>query len=43
MNLIAARGRALGFYTCLIEDDLGTPVARLTGTVMHVGDRASDK
>lgn len=37
------RGRALGFYTCLIEDDLGTPVARLTGTVMHVGDRASDK
>lgn len=31
------RGRRLGFGTCLIEDDLGTPVARLTGTVMHVG------
>ena len=33
------RGRTLGFYNCLIEDDLGTPVARMTGTVMHVGGR----
>ena len=33
------RGRTLGFYDCLIEDDLGTPVARMTGTVMHVGGR----
>lgn len=33
------RGRTLGFYDCLIEDDLGTPVARMTGTVMHVGRR----
>lgn len=33
------RGRTLGFYDCLIEDDLGTPVARMTGTVMRVGGR----
>ena len=28
-------GRRLGFYTCLVEDDLGTPVARVVGTCMH--------
>lgn len=30
-------GRRLGFYRCLVEDDLGTKVARVTGTIMHVG------
>lgn len=30
-------GRRLGFYRCLVEDDLKTPVARVTGTIMHLG------
>ena len=28
-------GRNLGFYDCLVTDELGTPVARVTGTCMH--------
>lgn len=28
-------GRTLGYYTCLITDDLGTKVARVVGTCMH--------
>ena len=28
-------GRTLGFYDCLVSDELGTPVARVTGTCMH--------
>ncbi|WP_321972987.1 PaaI family thioesterase [Paratractidigestivibacter sp.] len=28
-------GRSLGFYNCLVTDELGTPVARVTGTCMH--------
>lgn len=29
-------GRTLGFYNCLVTDDLGTPVARVTQTAMHL-------
>lgn len=29
-------GRTLGFYTCLVTDELGTPVARVTQTCMHL-------
>lgn len=29
-------GRTLGYYDCLVEDDLGTPVARVIGTNMHL-------
>ena len=28
-------GRSLGFYDCLVTDELGTPVARVIGTCMH--------
>ena len=28
-------GRNLGFYDCFVTDELGTPVARVTGTCMH--------
>ena len=28
-------GRSLGFYDCLVADELGTPVARVIGTCMH--------
>ena len=29
-------GRTLGFYNCLVTDELGTPVARVTQTAMHL-------
>lgn len=29
-------GRTLGFYNCLVADELGTPVARVTQTAMHL-------
>lgn len=29
-------GRTLGFYTCLVTDELGTPVARAMQTCMHL-------
>ncbi|MBM6815218.1 PaaI family thioesterase [Olsenella uli] len=29
-------GRTLGFYSCLVTDELGTPVARVTQTAMHL-------
>ena len=29
-------GRTLGFYNCLVTDELGTPVARVTQTCMHL-------
>ena len=28
--------RTLGFYNCLVTDELGTPVARVTQTAMHL-------
>lgn len=43
-RLIAAadvdkEGRTLGFYSCLVTDELGTPVARVTQTLMHLRER----
>lgn len=29
-------GRTMGYYVCLVKDDLGTPVARVIGTNMHL-------
>lgn len=29
-------GRTLGFYTCLVTDELGTKVARVISTLMHL-------
>lgn len=29
-------GRTLGFYRCVVTDELGTPVARATQTLMHL-------
>ena len=34
-------GRNLGFYDCLVTDELGTPVARVTGTCMHARPSAA--
>lgn len=41
MRLIATAdvekdGRTLGFYRCVVTDELGTPVARATQTLMHL-------
>ena len=33
-------GRSLGYYTCLVTDELGTKVARVVGTCMHLHPRA---
>lgn len=43
-RLIAAadvdkEGRTLGFYSCLVTDELGTPVARVTQTLMHLREQ----
>lgn len=32
-------GRTLAFYNCLVTDELGTPVARVTQTCMHLRER----
>lgn len=32
-------GRTLGFFTCTVTDELGTPVARATQTLMHLRER----
>lgn len=32
-------GRTMGYYDCLVKDDLGTPVARVIGTNMHLHPR----
>ena len=33
---VEKNGRTLGFYNCLVTDELGTPVARVTQTAMHL-------
>lgn len=32
-------GRTLGYYNCLVEDNLGTLIARVIGTNMHLHQR----
>lgn len=32
-------GRSLGFFACMVTDELGTPVARVTQTLMHLRER----
>lgn len=32
-------GRTLGFYDCMVRDDLGRDIAHVTGTCMHTAPR----
>lgn len=35
-------GRTLGFYDCMVRDDLGRDIAHVTGTCMHTAPRPTE-
>ena len=35
-------GRTLGFYDCVVRDDLGRDIAHVTGTCMHTAPRPTE-
>lgn len=35
-------GRTLGFYDCMVSDDLGRDIAHVTGTCMHTAPRPTE-
>lgn len=35
-------GRTLGFYDCMVRDDLGRDIAHVTGTCMHTAPRPAE-
>lgn len=35
-------GRTLGFYDCVVRDDLGRDIAHVTGTCMHTAPRSTE-
>lgn len=35
-------GRTLGFYDCMVRDDLGRDIAHITGTCMHTAPRPAE-
>lgn len=35
-------GRTLGFYDCMVHDDLGRDIAHVTGTCMHTAPRPAE-
>lgn len=35
-------GRTLGFYDCMVRDDLGRDIAHVTGTCMHAAPRPTE-
>lgn len=39
---VRKNGRTLGFYDCVVRDDLGRDIAHVTGTCMHTAPRPTE-